>query len=470
MVYHILFIYVLLLTRFEESSARKDPLRVAVIGSGIGGSSAAHYLLKNENVNVDLYERDTRVGGRVYSEKIENTIIDFGASFFIKENKLIFTLVNELQIESKPSPDDRSIGFVSGRKISFQLGSSKFVNIAKVIWRYGLTPIKLNYYLGKELTKFLTIYNHLEQKTVFTGLSEMLKKIELEGLVSVTIEDYLRELGASDLYIEEFINGFIAGIYNQHKEINGFAGFVNLIGVNYKPLSIVGGNNVVIKKLVENLKITKKSHFNLFLNQTVTELNKTSTGYILTTVEGTKEYDVVIIACPITKTQIKLTGLEHFEGKNNEPVNLQRTHVTVVSGKLSNKFFGTEGELPTLFLITNKLACFNITDIIVTDDGHVKIQSDGNLSEVIKHQGLFEPGYKILKEHQWDFAYPKLIPFKSENNLPKFKLQDGLYYINAIEVAASCMELSLISSRNIVNMVELEYLNVTAPSKAQGEL
>ena len=59
--------------------------------------------------------------------------------------------------------------------------------------------------------------------------------------------------------------------------------------------------------------------------------------------------------------------------------------------------------------------------------------------------------YKILDSKVWD-AYPSLYPLKEEE-FPEIILDKGLYYVNGMENLASCMEMQIISAKNIVNLI-----------------
>ena len=97
----------------------QDFIKVAIVGAGIGGSSAAYYILKNKNFSVDIYERRDRVGGRVFSQKVMNQTENLGASFLLKENQVIFKMINDLNLSTQFAEEDSdgSIGIFNNKSI-----------------------------------------------------------------------------------------------------------------------------------------------------------------------------------------------------------------------------------------------------------------------------------------------------------------------------------------------------------------
>jgi prenylcysteine oxidase/farnesylcysteine lyase len=59
-------------TVLESADVKPSPLRIAIIGAGAGGSSAAFWVDKarerhEQNVHVDVYERSDYIGGRTFN-------------------------------------------------------------------------------------------------------------------------------------------------------------------------------------------------------------------------------------------------------------------------------------------------------------------------------------------------------------------------------------------------------------------
>jgi prenylcysteine oxidase/farnesylcysteine lyase len=417
--------------------------RIAIVGAGIGGSSAAHYLLKTNNITVDIYERTDTVGGRVQSQEIKGHMINIGASFFIKTNRLIYDLTKELNVDINPtSSDDQKVSIVNGHNILIDISDNYVINIVKFLWRYGLAPLYAKNLISDRVAEFIKIYDHLDNKNTFENLESLLKTINLGDLTSYTIEEYLLKNDISQKYIDEVVSGLAAGIYSQDKTINAFAGFIALAGSNEDTYEITKGNNYLIQALIDYLKLNP--NFGLYLNQTVNTITKYNDKYYI----GGNEYDRVIIACPLEKTGITF---ENITINNTLPHYFKEVHVTVIEGEVSPTYFYDRDDVPNTFVSTQKNLTENVSDLLLRDDYITTISSD----DVIADEGfpILSEGYRVLFRKHWDFAYPQFVKVQPEN-LPLFVLDKGLYYINAIETAGSCQELSMISARNIVNIIE----------------
>ncbi len=490
--FSLLLILLLPTIVLTTTNTTKKEIKVAVIGSGIGGSYSAYNLLRNEInpnkntiIHVDLYEKNKISGGRIYSENIDGNLYNLGASFFIKENELLYNLLNELKVKYEPAralKHIKSFGLFKSldKPLIWQLSGYKYIQLVKVLWRYGLSPYHAENILDKNLKEFLKIYDVLKQPgRTISSLGEFLDIINLRKLISESVNEYLISKGVGKEYIEELLAGIISSIYNQnHNELNAFAGFITLAGISLEAMEIEGGNDMVVRAKIVKLKqrfnsnsssssSSSNSRFNYYNNEKVTEIEYSKNEKVILKVSKSddnengkierREYDYVIIAVPLLKSGINIVTDPIISRRNKLPSKFQQTYVTVVKGEFNPEFIqnitggGSISDMPNGFLSVDKKLSDGISEIGLVDENTYKIQSDDELTHY-KLTSIFKRDLKILKSQKWEFAYPKLIPVDS-NQLPDFEISKRIYHLNAMELAASCMELSMISGMNIVKLI-----------------
>lgn len=462
--------------------------RIAVIGGGTGGAGISHFLfgLNKANLTIDIYEKNNHTGGRAFSVDVSNHSYDFGASFFLKENELIYNLTQEYNVtllnENDPEDNsdiDNSIAFVDGKDIVFELADTyKIINIFKMLWRYGLAPLKINRNVKTLVNKFREIYSFLNNKTPFSNLQQLIEALDLQDLISITLKQYLENMNLNQLFIDEFINGYVANIYNQDNKINGFEGMVNLAGILFDAYHMKGGNSILVHKIIDRLLQEQSNKFNLYLNTNIDEIIKLENGKyqlianntdLLT--EDNNIYDIVVIAYPLAFSKIKFSNIT-IDKKNYSPSSPQVTYSTLIKGKINSSFFSnnkndnsffSSNNFASMYLIINKNNTYGISSFAKVTADTYKIESDRSIIEGLNNGSinLFEPGFEIQYEKYWDFAYPQLKPYNI-TDLPSFIIDENMYCINAMETAASCMELSLISAMNIKNIIEHKLQTTTA--------
>lgn len=184
-------------------------------------------------------------------------------------------------------------------------------------------------------------------------------------------------------------------------------------------------------------------------------------------------YDIVIIAVPLHqgKSDINFSGFSpsipsHYPGRFHQTV------ATLVHGLLNVSFLGT----------AEAASDFRVSDVLTTASEASIINSLSSLDPV-----HIPPGYKptpashkkvwkvfspepLTEEHlknmflSWDsvsetrwLAYPTYSP--PQRKTPPFILHKRLYYLNAVEWAASAMEMSAISARNLALLAHHRWHN-----------
>lgn len=94
---------------FAQASAVSQPRRVAIIGAGIGGTSAAYFLrTRAADVEIHVFEKTDRVGGRIEAvqldlsegetKKKKKKSVELGASIFHAQNRLVRDFAAALEL------------------------------------------------------------------------------------------------------------------------------------------------------------------------------------------------------------------------------------------------------------------------------------------------------------------------------------------------------------------------------------
>jgi oxygen-dependent protoporphyrinogen oxidase len=107
--------------------------RIAIIGGGISGLSALHFLKRRlaNNVSISLFEAESRLGGTIGSDRIGGYVCDWGPNGFLDRVPLTLQLVDELSLQHKlrpanPQADNRFI-YRHGRLHSISASPIRFM-------------------------------------------------------------------------------------------------------------------------------------------------------------------------------------------------------------------------------------------------------------------------------------------------------------------------------------------------------
>jgi len=171
-------------------------MRIAVVGSGISGLSAAYYLSKKHKV--DLFEKENQFGGHantiklIYDEKKE-VAIDIGFMVFNQKtypNLINFFSENKIEIEK------------SDMSFSVTVDGSDIEYCGKGI--KGIFSNKKNLFNLKFIRMFFEIISFYKK----------CEKIEIEKTESITLGKYLEEIKTSDYFINYHIIPMISAIWS----------------------------------------------------------------------------------------------------------------------------------------------------------------------------------------------------------------------------------------------------------------
>jgi len=171
-------------------------MKIAVVGSGISGLSAAYYLSKK--YKVDLFEKENQFGGHANTIKVKYDInkevaVDIGFMVFNKKtypNLINFFLENEIKIEK------------SDMSFSVSVSDSDMEYCGKGI--KGIFSNKKNLFNIKFIKMFFEIINFYKN----------CEKIEIKRDDKKTLDEYLKEIKISNYFINYHIIPMVSAIWS----------------------------------------------------------------------------------------------------------------------------------------------------------------------------------------------------------------------------------------------------------------
>mgnify|MGYP002701174493 CR=1 FL=1 len=171
-------------------------MKIAVVGSGISGLSAAYYLSKKHKV--DLFEKENQFGGHANTIKVnyedkKEVAVDIGFMVFNQKtypNLINFFTENKIEIEK------------SDMSFSVSESGSDLEYCGKGI--SGIFSNKKNLFNLKFIKMFFEIINFYNN----------CEKIEVKEINSKTIVDYLKEIKISNYFINYHIIPMVSAIWS----------------------------------------------------------------------------------------------------------------------------------------------------------------------------------------------------------------------------------------------------------------
>lgn len=355
--------------------------RVAIIGAGIGGASAAYEMRQSSalepfgrNLEITVFEADSRVGGRVKSVIAwdgahDPEHVEAGASYFYDDDECIINAVNEAglhrslnNLEYKRKGDEE-VGVWDGKELTLRKNSEFFPKDWKDEWKlffhHGTSPRKVRE-LGEDgrarLQRFYSglYYNNGNLKYSVYSSSPI-------GLKRQTARQVLNANNVSSGYMVNVVEARIRGV--QAKDIDGtndLSLFRSFTSVKPRYIPRLGAaNQAVIARLL------RLADVNLRLNTKAYKIDHGTNGKykILTTYnpavhdKGLDEYDAIIIACPLRSANIEILGsqlAEHMPEYEERHV----THFTT-RDDLSPGYF----DLPTSIDLPNAVYTIRNPDV-----------------------------------------------------------------------------------------------------------
>jgi predicted NAD/FAD-dependent oxidoreductase len=418
-------------------------VNLAIIGAGIGGCSAAYFAHKYlPDSKVTVYEREDRVGGRVFTFNTKKMRNEIGASFFHPINRTVCGIVKEMNLNVTKFEEPMDIAVFDGTEIVFQSGQSKFFMMLKLLTKYKLNVLKILLSLREAEGKIEKWY----EKESPVEFWELFESVDLDEWYRMPFDQILAEMGVDKNFVDEMVTPITRIIYSQNAELGGFAGLTSLLGVYGESMySLEDGNDVLPKKLLE------ASNSKLKLGCKVESVEKTSKGsFRVSSKENASVFDGVIVAAPLEVADISFDGVANQEKQARE---YQKIYIKIMQGTVDSRYFNLDAssKLPSIILTSkdaDPITRFSINES-AGDESWVTVTSTEPIGNSLLDE-LFRNGRTIL-DHTWKAAYPV---FKPIPKIPSTCLDKGLIYLNVMESAASSLESSAFAALNSIRAVK----------------
>ncbi|KAK3718677.1 hypothetical protein LTR37_004894 [Vermiconidia calcicola] len=471
---------------------------VAIVGAGAGGASAAYHLSRlaaaaGIAVNITVFERNSYVGGRsttVNAYDDPSIPVELGGSVFVKVNHILNDAVKEFNLSTEESlPGIKVPGAAlaiwngQGFVVTFE---DSWWDTAKLLWRYGLAPVKTMRLMRSVVGKFLKMYE--EPAFPFESLTQVAQDLELLAVTAATGEQYLAENGIGGAFGADVVQASTRVNYAQNlKYIHGLETMVCMAAENAH--SVRGGNWQIFDRMIA------ASNSTTLLETAVTEVRRLhqskrlslkvdSTDREDVALLNSKSYDDVVLAAPLQFSDISLRSLD--VGMVDEIPYVQ-LHVTLFASPflLSPAYFNLAPDKPTPRVILTTLpkgekpgkgregvgspGFFSVSLLRPATNPNTggqeylyKIFSPSPpnatfLAHLLGVESLDNGAAAEISDHDITWIYRKVwnsYPYEYPRvTFERIRLADGLWYTGGMDSFISTMETNALMGMNVARLI-----------------
>ncbi|KAL4428033.1 hypothetical protein ABPG75_002122 [Micractinium tetrahymenae] len=473
--------------------------RVAIIGGGVAGASAAHYLRQElADVEISVFERE-HLGGRAQELQYGGLTLELGASMVWGKNFLMRDLTAAAGLEREQPSAGEGAGLFAvydGRELVFAESTWRILTLIRLLWRYWLSWFTFRRAPAQTFDKFQGIYALLDQGRTFDSPAELLKAVDLYDLTQQSMFEWLRtNMGTSaDLLAAELIGGVNRCNYNQaNLELNALAGMVSMLPATEPSVfRIKGGNGLLPPALLAAANASVRWPLPVGVVRRLDDwcfaLHAAPVPTAAEPQQGPAEkqagrqqgdqppgsqaapdadaepvgqplgtFDAVIIATPLESSGLALAG---FEPPHIPARKYRQTVSTFVRGVVRASYFGLHEMAYSAVLVADGAGVpWTSLGLVGRTTGEGGAPVNATVWKLFSREPLphawlsmmFERDFEVVHTQVWNSpgAYPAFDP---PEDFAPVKLADGLFYAAALENAASAMEIAAIEGRLTAQM------------------
>lgn len=158
-------------------------LNIGIVGAGISGLAVGYYLA-NAGLNVSIFEKESRVGGKIYTKREGGYIFDIGANTGLESTPLLPLLYKEINIENR-------VVYASG------ISQNRYILKSGKLSKLPMTPLE---FLGTNLFSRRAKVRLLYDLVIGRGKAEE------------SVAEFVRRRIGNE-FLHYAINPFVSGVY-----------------------------------------------------------------------------------------------------------------------------------------------------------------------------------------------------------------------------------------------------------------
>ncbi|KAF4653090.1 Prenylcysteine oxidase-like [Perkinsus chesapeaki] len=260
-----------------------------------------------------------KIGGRARSIEFDGRKYEAGASVIHKANQYFVAFCEKFGLERRRvvlSGTGMAFRGSTSDKL-FRLSGSKLKDSLSIILRYGVfNLLKLKRTVAKCVDKFGLVYDRQCRGTWYSSPVEMLESLgdpddNLAQMLGLSVDDYLvNHCGIDEMLVKELVNAGTRCNYRQAgRSLNAFCGTVSMAGTDSHALfSVVGGNDQVPQKCIEHSGAKVLSGCRVSKIEVLQRMQSAGNIRIYYNTSEARDYDAVIVACPLEFNRIEFAG------------------------------------------------------------------------------------------------------------------------------------------------------------------
>jgi len=263
-------------------------MRVAVIGGGLAGLTAASYLCASPEITGVLYERSPQLGGRAFTYERSGFTLNYGAhAIYGIDRHAISRVERELNLSFASKPvDKRGVMYAKNGRIAE--APLDFVNLVKT----DLLNTRQKMRFAGEIAAIIAQIHHVRK---YPTLGDYLAESDADE----EVKELWEHLVCTNFFIApedaRKVPGAVISDYYQNLFVSG------------KPVNYILGSWAVITNQLRQ-KIEDSGRFAIRLKQAVESVRYENGQYVLATKEGEETFDRVVFAMPVQQVAKLLKG------------------------------------------------------------------------------------------------------------------------------------------------------------------